>query len=89
MPEESDEDIDLTTELIDDINPDVVGFTILAPYPGSDFYNTGLYKDVDWSKVDEYSNDIWSNVNFTNEGLKETQAYLTERYAHLLCERQA
>lgn len=89
MPDESDSDIDLTIELIDEIEPDVVGFTILAPYPGGDFYNPGLHKDVDWSEVDEYSNDIWHNAHFDNKGLKELQKYLTDRYKHLLCERQA
>jgi radical SAM superfamily enzyme YgiQ (UPF0313 family) len=88
MPDETDEDIDYTIELIDEIGPDVVGFTILAPYPGSDYYNPGLHKDVDWSKVDEYSNDIWSTAHFTNSDLKDTQAYLKDRYKHLLCERQ-
>ena len=39
MPGEDDYDIDLTIDLIDRIEPDVVGFTILAPYPGSDFYS--------------------------------------------------
>lgn len=89
MPDESDEDIDYTIELIDEIEPDVVGFTILAPYPGGDFYDPILHKDVDWSKVDEYSNDVWSTPNFSNKDLKDTQAYLKDRYKHLLCERQA
>lgn len=87
MPDETDEDIDYTIELIDEMEPDVVGFAILAPYPGGDFYSWD-FEGVDWSKVDEYSNDIWCNDNFTNEELKETQAYLKDRYKHLLCERQ-
>ncbi len=88
MPEEDDSDIDLTIDLINMIEPDVIGFTILAPYPGGDFYEESLHKDVDWSKVDEYSNDIWSTANFTNKELKENQALFTERFKHLLCERQ-
>ncbi|RLA40680.1 MAG: hypothetical protein DRR06_17100 [Gammaproteobacteria bacterium] len=89
MPDETDEDIDYTIELIDTIEPDVVGFTILAPYPGSDFYEPQFHEHVDWSEVDEYSNDIWSTANFSNQDLKDTQAYLVERFKRLLCERQA
>lgn len=89
MPEEDDSDHDMTMELIDMIEPDVVGFTILAPYPGSDFYIRSLYKDVDWSKVDEYSNDVWQTANFSNKQLKEVQEMFKEKYKHLLCERQA
>jgi len=88
MPDETNEDIDYTIELLDEIEPDVVGFTILAPYPGGDYFNLSLHKDVDWSKVDEYSNDVWSTESFSNIELKNTQAYLMGRYDHLLCERQ-
>ncbi len=88
MPNETLQDYWLTEELIDEIEPDVVGFTILAPYPGSDFYDPIKHRDVDWSKVDEYSNDIWETNNFTNSQLKEFQEKFTNRYSHLLCERQ-
>ncbi len=88
MPNETIEDQALTDELIEMIEPDVVGFTILAPYPGSDFYSE-RYKNVEWSRVDEYSNDIWHTDHFSNSQLKEQQAYFLDRYSHLLCERQA
>jgi radical SAM superfamily enzyme YgiQ (UPF0313 family) len=89
MPEERSEDVDMTEQLIDEIEPDVVGFTILAPYPGSDYYDPIKYKNVDWSEVDEYSNDIWSSNHMPNRVLKSLQKMLTDRYKDLLCERQA
>lgn len=89
MPDETIGDHDLTEELIDETQPDVVGFTILAPYPGSDFYNPNKHKFVDWSDVDEYSNGIWETENFTNEQLKDIQSRFKKQYEHLLCERQA
>jgi radical SAM superfamily enzyme YgiQ (UPF0313 family) len=89
MPDEDDGDLDMTIDLIDEIQPDVVGFTILAPYPGSDYYYPEHHKHVDWSKVDEYSNDIWWTNTFSNNQLKDNQAMFKEKYKHLLCERQA
>lgn len=88
MPDETDEDLDLTEELIDQIEPDVLGFTILAPYPGSGFYDHKKYKDVDWSVVGEYGNDIWEAKYHTNAQLKDIQARLMDKYASKLCEFQ-
>lgn len=88
MPQENQQDLRMTEELIDEIEPDVVGFTLLAPYPGTDYYNSSFYRDVDWSRVDEYSNDIWDTA-YTNHQLKLIQKYFTDKYSHLLCERQA
>jgi radical SAM superfamily enzyme YgiQ (UPF0313 family) len=88
MPNEDFDDLVKTEELIDEIEPDVVGFTILCPYPGSDFYVPELHRDVDWSKTDEYGNDFWRNNEYDNAGLKRIQAYFLRKYSHLLCERQ-
>jgi anaerobic magnesium-protoporphyrin IX monomethyl ester cyclase len=88
MPNETRADLRLTEQLIDDIEPDVVGFTILCPYPGTDLYNERMHKNVDWEKADEYSNDFWHTLNFTNIELKAQQAYFKTKYDLLLCERQ-
>jgi radical SAM superfamily enzyme YgiQ (UPF0313 family) len=88
MPNEDREDIRLTEQLIDEIEPDVVGFTILCPYPGSDLYDHEKYKNIDWAETDEYSNDFWYNDAHTNQELKAWQAFFTKKYEHLLCERQ-
>jgi radical SAM superfamily enzyme YgiQ (UPF0313 family) len=88
MPNETEEDVALTETLIDEIEPDVVGFTILCPYPGSELYDPNKHADIDWEKTDEYANDFWHTEHFSNAKLKELQAHLTTKYNNLLCERQ-
>lgn len=88
MIEENEYDIQLTDRLIEEIQPDVVGFTILAPYPGSDFYDSKKYKDIDWSVVGEYGNNFWRTRHLSNQQLKGYQKYFTDKYASLLCEVQ-
>ena len=73
MPNESFDTVNQTFDLIKEIRPDVFGMTILAPYPGTDFYDKRKYSNVDWSYVDEYSNKIWRTKNFTNDDLKRIQ----------------
>lgn len=88
MPNEQYEDMKLTEELIDEIEPDVVGFTILCPYPGSDFYDPEKHKDVDWSATDEYSNDFWRTEYYSNSEIKGEQKILMAMHNDKLCERQ-
>jgi radical SAM superfamily enzyme YgiQ (UPF0313 family) len=88
MPNETREDLKLTEDLIDEIKPDVVGFTILCPYPGTNLYDPELHKDVNWETADEYSNNFWHTEHFTNIELKAQQAYFKTKYDLLLCERQ-
>ena len=80
MPNESSESIMDTIQLIRDIDPDVVGFTILCPLPGTEFYDKVKFKDVDWSKADEYENDFWETKNFTNKELKKIQKILCQMF---------
>ena len=87
MPEEDRDDLRLTEELIDRIDPDVVGFTILCPYPGSQLYNHEKFGDRDWEQTDEYANDFWRNRAFSNDELKAWQAYFIDKYENKLCER--
>lgn len=89
MPDEGIQDIWLTENLIDEIEPDVVGFTILCPYPGTSFYDYEKYKDVDWSVTDEYGNDFWESGCMNNNQLKLIQKGLLDKYNNKLCERQA
>ena len=88
MPNETREDLIMTEDLIDIIKPDVVGFTILCPYPGTDLYEHDKHKNTDWETMDEYTNDFWSTEHFTNIELKAHQAYFKTKYDLLLCERQ-
>jgi len=87
MPEETEEDIKMTEDFIDKINPDYFGATLLCPYPGSDFYDYEKYKDIDWSKTDEYYNDFWETKYISNSRLKYLQKKLVEKNKNRLCER--
>ena len=84
MPEETNEDIELTESLADELDLDEYGFTILCPYPGTQMYDGVAFADVDWEATDEYSNDFWRTRTLTNEQLKQWQNRLTERFAQKL-----
>jgi len=88
MPNESLEDIKLSEKLVDDIEPDAVGFTILAPFPGSSFYDSKTHKNVDWSWVDEYENKITRTKYLTNEELHHEQSRLVKKYQNKAVFRQ-
>lgn len=78
IPGETKQDLMMTKQLISDIKPDVYGVTIACPYPGSRLYNHERFKDVNWAKTDEYSNDFWQTAHFSNEQLKLEQELLID-----------
>jgi radical SAM superfamily enzyme YgiQ (UPF0313 family) len=80
MPNETMEDIKLTETLVEEIQPEIFGMTILCPYPGSDLYDPKTMKDYDWTTADEYSNPYWKNKHFTNPELKQIQKMLTDKF---------
>jgi len=88
MPSEGYEDIRLTEELVDEINPDLIGFSILAPYPGTDFYDPNTNSEVDWSIVDTYGNHITRTASLSSEDLCREQQRLVEKYSQRLVFRQ-
>jgi radical SAM superfamily enzyme YgiQ (UPF0313 family) len=81
LPNEDEDSIKATLKLAKEIKPDIFGMTILAPYPGSDFYDPIKHKDIDWSEVDEYTNDFWETKNFTNQELKDIQAMFADEFS--------
>ncbi len=84
MPEETEEDLELTEKLAEDLELDEYGFTILCPYPGTQMYDPEKYKSVDWEHADEYSNDFWQPMYLSNSRLKEWQRYLIEKFREKL-----
>ena len=88
MPNETLADIKMTESLIDEIKPDSVGFTILAPYPGTAFYDEKIHRNTDWSKVDEYSNSLTRTKYLSNEELQEEQKRLVKKYQGKITFRQ-
>jgi radical SAM superfamily enzyme YgiQ (UPF0313 family) len=88
MPNETIEDIKLSEKLCDEIKPDIVGFTLLAPYPVNEYYNHTLMKDWDWSTFDEYSNNWISTKTLSNQDLKYHQKRLVDKYTKNITYRQ-
>jgi len=86
-PLEDMKSIENTRKLIYGISPDIVGFTILTPFPGNSYYRDE-FKDVDWSKCNEYTNDFWYCPSFTNEELKQIQKKLNKEFEHILISHQ-
>ena len=80
MPNETVETIQETEDLMERIDPDVWGCTILCPYPGTEYYSDE-FKNVNWSLADEYLNFFWKSKYLSNSELREWQKYLTEKYS--------
>lgn len=88
FPNETRKDFEMTLEFAERLDPDVVGMTVICPYPGTKLYDPLRFGDVDWSSQDEYANSVWSTENFTNEDLKSMQAEFTDKFKDRLCFRQ-
>jgi anaerobic magnesium-protoporphyrin IX monomethyl ester cyclase len=80
MPDETNEDLQLTEKLAEELELDEYGFSLLCPYPGTQMYDGNKYGLIDWEHTDEYSNDFWNNNQLTNQQLKGWQYYLTEKF---------
>jgi radical SAM superfamily enzyme YgiQ (UPF0313 family) len=87
FPDETPEDVELTFKLAEELDPDVVGMTILCPFPGTTLYDSNLYKEVDWSKADEYRNDLYRTRKFSNEELRAIQDKFVKAFKNKLCYR--
>ena len=82
-PLETYETIKQTEELIDYVDPEIIGFSILAPYPGTAYWKPE-YENLDWSQIDEFSNTTWSSSKLSNKELRTEQARLIEKYSDKL-----
>ena len=83
-PNETETDIRLTESLVEEIQPEVFGVTILSPYPGTAHYDSKTMKDYDWTFADEYSNPYWETKYFSNTEIKRWQGYLTNKFSSSL-----
>ena len=57
-PLETLETIGETESLIDEVRPDTVSFSILAPYPGTEYYDESKHANLPWDSIDEYSGSV-------------------------------
>jgi len=86
-PLEDNLSIENTRKFIYKLQPDIVGFTVLTPYPGNDYFREE-FRDYDWSNADEYNNDFWYTKNFTNEELKNIQKSLNKEFEDIVVSHQ-
>ena len=82
-PPESYETIKQTEEFIEEVEPDIIGFSIMAPYPGTSYWNEE-YDKMDWTDIDEFSNTMWHSDHLTNEQIRTEQARLIEKFSDKL-----
>jgi len=88
MPMETVEDIAMTEKLCDELQPDIVGFTLLSPFPCNEYYDPALMAGWDWSIFDEYGNDWVKTATISNRELKEIQQRLVAKYQQSAAFRQ-
>jgi len=87
-PTETIEDIKLSEKLCDEIQPDIVGFSLLSPFPTNEYYNYNIMKYWDWSTFDEYNNNWVKTNTLTNSDLKDEQQRLIDKYKNQITFRQ-
>lgn len=80
---ESYETIKQTERLIEEVDPEIIGFSILAPYPGTAYWKPE-YDELDWSEIDEFSNTTWHSNYLSNEELRTEQSRLIEKFSDKL-----
>ena len=71
-PMETYDTVKETEALIDETMPDTVSFSILAPYPGTEYYKPE-FADWNWEGVDEYGGDVnqYHNLGITQMNRKQ------------------
>jgi len=88
MPDETSEDIEMTDRLCDELRPDIVGFTLLAPFPSNEYFDPETMTGCDWSVFDEYGNDWVNTGTISNQELKDIQQRLVAKYQNIAAFRQ-
>jgi len=88
IPGETIIDVRTTFNFVKELDPDIFGMTFMTPYPGSKYYDSKKFGDIDWSKCDEYGNNFWETEHFSNKELKDIQAWFNTTYKDILVEHQ-
>ena len=78
-PLETLETIRETELIVDEVRPDTVGFSILAPYPGTEYYDQDKHSDLPWDKIDEYSGSV-TLCSLSAEELSRERQRLLNKY---------
>ncbi len=87
-PYETKETIMNRIPFIEELEPDVVGFTIYIPVPGSPGYNHNLHQDIEYKSSCEYFNTFTKTNTLTNSELQYWQSYLVDYFKEKITYRQ-
>jgi len=87
-PEETEQTVLARIPFIEELDPDVVGFTIYIPVPGCPGYDHELHKGIDYDNSCEYVNSYTRTKTLSNEDLQELQRRLVERFTDRITYRQ-
>lgn len=87
-PEETEQTILNRIPFVEELDPDVVGFTIYVPVPGSPGYNHELHKQIDYANSCEYFNTYTRTKTLTNQDLQYWQQYLVRYFQDRITYRQ-
>jgi anaerobic magnesium-protoporphyrin IX monomethyl ester cyclase len=87
-PEESEQTIRNRIPFIEELEPDVVGFTIYIPVPGSPGYVHDLHKNIDYAHSCEYTNTYTHTQTLSNDDLHYWQKYLADYFKDRITYRQ-
>jgi len=83
IPSETIDDIEMTERLCDELQPDIVSFTLLTPFPRNDYFDSETMSEWDWSTFDEYGNDWVHTQTLSNQELKDIQQRLVKKYQNI------
>jgi len=87
FPDETEDEIEMTWQLIKEIQPTYVSMSVLAPYPGCEIYNDLVEKgkineNTDWNLYDPFSLYANSSLVFPkdrfNDIARKTMAFVDE-----------
>lgn len=87
-PEETEQTILNRISFIEELDPDMVSFSIYVPVPGSPGYNHELHKHIDYDNSCEYFNTYTRTKTLSNENLQYWQRYLVRYFKDRITYRQ-
>ncbi len=86
--EETEQTILNRIPFVEELDPDIVGFTIYIPVPGSPGYNHEKHGNIDFEKSCEYQNLFTRTKTLSNSDLRYWQKYLVDYFKEKATYRQ-
>ena len=88
IPGETIEDIRMTENLAEELEPDSMAFTFFTPYPGCKAFQTEKKKGfrfdrVDWSIINFFKTGLRGNENLSLEEIKKEHQRLHDKFNHI------